>query len=283
MKLLDYIKGNRKGKNANRIERSSMRDPFLYDAIEGFDSIKGNHLDNIEVLQARIRKCSKPSRSLFRKGPLWQVAAASSIVVIAFSTYMFISYQRSYAFAHEGRDLSTIDIYVPAVFFEQNEVIIEEKNEILVESYKPEIEAFRLEENISTSLTKEELEILSGDITSVKDQELMDIYIPDSKSLELIEAEMMYSKSKGKSHPVGGFDQYNAYINRNKIIPTDDICANKHGKVAVEFSIDEYGQPFQFIVVQSLCGVSDKEAIRLIKLGPKWAPTSERIIVKIEF
>lgn len=283
MKLLDYIKGNRKGRTANRIEKDSMRDPFLYEAIEGFDSINDNHIERIETLQARIRNRHKTNKRPIKRSPLWQAAAASGIIVIAFSVYMFISYQRSYAFAHEGRDMSTIDIYVPEAFFEKNEVIIEEKNEILAESYRPEIEAFRVEDNLSSALTEEELEILSRDIASVKDQDLMDIYIPESKSAELIESELMYSKSKGKSQPIGGFEEYNAYINKNKIAPIDDICAERHGKVAVEFSIDEYGQPFQFVVIQSLCGVSDKEAIRLIKVGPKWTPTTERIIVKIEF
>ena len=93
----------------------------------------------------------------------------------------------------------------------------------------------------------------------------------------------MYSKSLGKSEPIGGFSKYGTYLRANKIQPRDGICAERHGKVAVEFSIDESGQPFQFVVIQSICGVSDKEAIRLIKVGPKWIPTSERVIVKIEF
>ena len=32
MKLLDYIRGARKGKEAHRLEKEAMRDPFLADA-----------------------------------------------------------------------------------------------------------------------------------------------------------------------------------------------------------------------------------------------------------
>ncbi len=39
MKLLQYIKGLRKGKDAHRIEQDAMTDTFLADALEGFDAV----------------------------------------------------------------------------------------------------------------------------------------------------------------------------------------------------------------------------------------------------
>ena len=36
MKLSDYIRGFRKGKEAHRLEIEAMRDPFLADALEGY-------------------------------------------------------------------------------------------------------------------------------------------------------------------------------------------------------------------------------------------------------
>ena len=35
MKLSDYIRGFRKGKEAHRLEKEAMRDPFLADALKG--------------------------------------------------------------------------------------------------------------------------------------------------------------------------------------------------------------------------------------------------------
>ena len=43
MKLLDYIRGLRKGKEAHRLERESMQDPFLADAMDGYSQVEGNH------------------------------------------------------------------------------------------------------------------------------------------------------------------------------------------------------------------------------------------------
>ena len=45
MKLIDYITGNRKGREARRIEREAMDDPFLHDALEGYDAVPGDPTD----------------------------------------------------------------------------------------------------------------------------------------------------------------------------------------------------------------------------------------------
>mgnify|MGYP001527627235 CR=1 FL=1 len=39
MKLLDYIRGLRKGKEAHRLEKESMKDPFLADAMDGYGQV----------------------------------------------------------------------------------------------------------------------------------------------------------------------------------------------------------------------------------------------------
>ena len=51
MKLLDYIRGLRKGKEAHRLEKESMQDPFLADAIDGYNQVEGNHEQRIEKLR----------------------------------------------------------------------------------------------------------------------------------------------------------------------------------------------------------------------------------------
>ncbi len=56
MKLIDYIKGTRRGREANAIEREAMVDPFLADAIEGYDSVYGSHSDVISGLEDKIAK-----------------------------------------------------------------------------------------------------------------------------------------------------------------------------------------------------------------------------------
>ena len=51
MRLSDYIQGLRKGKEAHRLEKESMKDPFLADAIDGYNQVEGNHEQRIEQLR----------------------------------------------------------------------------------------------------------------------------------------------------------------------------------------------------------------------------------------
>lgn len=52
MKLLDYIRGTRKGKEAHRLQKEAMRDPFLADAMDGYDSVGENQEYQIEIYVA---------------------------------------------------------------------------------------------------------------------------------------------------------------------------------------------------------------------------------------
>ena len=79
MNLKDYIQGKRHGKDANQLERAAMNDPFLEDAIEGFDSVPGNHLPVIEELEKNILKRSSGKTNQNR---LWIFGIAASIIFL---------------------------------------------------------------------------------------------------------------------------------------------------------------------------------------------------------
>ena len=73
MKLLDYIRGLRKGKEAHRLEKESLKDVFLADAMDGYTQVKGNHEKQIEKLRKQItaRSTSKKKRYAIT----WSIAA----------------------------------------------------------------------------------------------------------------------------------------------------------------------------------------------------------------
>ncbi|MDR2816979.1 MAG: carboxypeptidase-like regulatory domain-containing protein [Proteiniphilum sp.] len=77
MNLKDYIRGQRHGKEANQLERKAMDDPFLQDAIDGYDSAKGDHISVIEDLEKRL---SSPPKRIGRRVWIW--AAAAVIVLL---------------------------------------------------------------------------------------------------------------------------------------------------------------------------------------------------------
>lgn len=79
MKLLDYIRGSRKGKEVHRLEKEAMRDPFLADAMDGYSDTTGNQEENIRILRGRITLRAVRKQRLM---VVWSVAA--SLLVGAF-------------------------------------------------------------------------------------------------------------------------------------------------------------------------------------------------------
>lgn len=86
MSLKNYIQGKRQGKNANQLEREAMNDPFLQDAIDGFDSVQGEHLPVIEELERQIAKKTTKRPGHYR---IWIFSAAASLaLLLGISTLM---------------------------------------------------------------------------------------------------------------------------------------------------------------------------------------------------
>lgn len=87
--------------------------------------------------------------------------------------------------------------------------------------------------------------------------------------------------------PADGWDNYDTYLANNLDIPEDlKTKQNTSGSVQVSFEVDKYGEPINIRVEKSLCDKCDKEAIRLIKDGPKWkrnASAKGRTTVTINF
>lgn len=137
MRIIDYIRGKRRGAEANRLEKESMTDPFLFDAIEGYDSIQDDHYLQIMKLQSRI--ASKKGENNRFKLHYWKLLAVASVAVILIFTTYFIIEDRSKSHLYALTEVSTsyyspyIDIYVPEEFYTENETTIEMKNELLTE------------------------------------------------------------------------------------------------------------------------------------------------------
>ena len=59
MNLLAYIQGKRKGKEAHRIEKEAMRNPFLAEALEGYDEVDADHAKRIARLRSRMPSATR--------------------------------------------------------------------------------------------------------------------------------------------------------------------------------------------------------------------------------
>lgn len=79
--------------------------------------------------------------------------------------------------------------------------------------------------------------------------------------------------------PIGGFAQFEKYLKKNLKYPTAARRNKIKGKVRVQFTIELDGTLSNFIIIQSLGYGCDKEAIRLLKEGPKWVLNSEGPVI----
>lgn len=77
------------------------------------------------------------------------------------------------------------------------------------------------------------------------------------------------------ANPTGGYGAFNQYLAGNLQYPENAIDSKIEGQVPVEFLVEKDGSLSNFTVKKPLGYGCDKEAIRLIKAGPKWNPATE--------
>lgn len=125
MKFLDYILGRRKGKEAHRIEQEAMSDPFLSDAIEGYDSVRGDHADRIAAMQSYVQK-----RTTTAKRPgAWKIAIAAVVFIALLGGYFSLMNHESVMLAAHESGNSYINIYAPDDYIERKGIELAELQE----------------------------------------------------------------------------------------------------------------------------------------------------------
>ena len=76
--------------------------------------------------------------------------------------------------------------------------------------------------------------------------------------------------------PVDGWTNYDAYLVNNLNVPDNyKSRQTQGGSVTLSFEVNGKGEPVNITVTRSLCESCDKEAIRLVKEGPKWKRKSQ--------
>ena len=71
--------------------------------------------------------------------------------------------------------------------------------------------------------------------------------------------------------PEDGWENYDTYIVNNLNIPDEiQLKSSGNGEVEMTFNVNKNGKPENIKIEKSLCKECDREAIRLLKEGPKW-------------
>ena len=75
--------------------------------------------------------------------------------------------------------------------------------------------------------------------------------------------------------PAGGRKAFKQYLEQNLKYPQEALKNQVEGKVTIQFTINVAGQLSDFKVIRGIGHGCEEEVIRLIKAGPKWAPTKK--------
>ena len=89
----------------------------------------------------------------------------------------------------------------------------------------------------------------------------------------VVQTEVSGSPSIVTGSPQGGILAYCQYLEKNRRMPKEALDANIHSNVVLTFTVLATGDLNNFKIVSSPGYGCDEELVRLIKAGPKWAPT----------
>lgn len=322
MKLSDYIKGLRKGKEAHRLEKESMKDPFLADAMDGYRQVDGDHARNLKQLHQHIATRASGGK---RRGIVsWSVAACLVLGIGISSYFLFMKGEdvMPYVAFEEEMLPSTVRLHeeelakssnpadtsdtpgAPALSAPSASKSKEVSSDVLAQTRHVQptpIAIADMQEPVSEDMDEEAtVEVAAnaeGSVTvimyePVRASSKVPVAIPADTGKNMLIAMKEDSQELSEIVVVGynripkpliGKSEYNKYLKNNTIHPSDDTCKDIKGTVILSFNVDKNGNPERITVVKGLCKSADKEAVRLVKEGPKWTPGNPPVELKIKF
>ncbi|MDR0754675.1 MAG: energy transducer TonB [Prevotellaceae bacterium] len=301
--LPDYIKGKRKGAEANYIEREAMLDPFLSEALEGIDSVEDNHAKNIENMHDKIMQRAYKHKKYHRRIMIWGAAASINTIftwsaaacislgiaggLIYFSS---VSENSRTGFTVSDSNETYYDNDFTAKIKDSKKDIIPE--ELLLPNVIeppmprnieiPDIESNNIkiiEENtvISDILNFDKDSIIAEKhkVDYVNPQKLdPETYIDENIPFAIVEE---YPKFMGKDA-----NAFKEWIQENIKYPENDACAQ--GRVILSFVVDKDGYVKNINVIKKVDAELEREAVRVVSSSPRWTPAKQKNIpVDFEF
>ena len=275
MNVKDYIQGNRSGKEANRLEREAQENPFLHDAIDGFDAIDGNHLSAIENLEKQLdERLQKVNRKKFTI--TWRtIAAAASVALPIFIT-------------------ASVVVFVAIGIFTLLQPS-ERRNETQHVAVVPDTPTHFEEELINIRRTPpppppplppidipipDFFEILEAEtetqIEMAQDREIVPLalpplppFVPEPPPIDL---DIILEFTEVRPEFPGGQVALRAWLDNQIRFPAAAAEMGLHGRVIVQFVVERDGSITNIEVVQSTNPIFNREALRVFEQMPPWIP-----------
>jgi TonB family protein len=321
MNILQYIKGERKGKEINSLEKEAMKNPFLAEALEGFNKVENdNHESRIKEMRAEITAKTKSGNNHIVR----YISIAASILLITGSGWYFLLNKVDSSVEYEipEQQIAKNKTSVPNDTLPDNspqeiKTQIEKPliahiktKEVKPATKAPQVEITRLPIQDTTPSTEKEIAetkendkialIEANDTTPVVMEEnfvsldeVIVVGFGTQKRESVATANSLAATSEplenkmadriAETKPVSSKKEYEKYLKKNITPLQSETCKGKKGTVKLIFTIDSNGRPANIRIKKSLCPEADREAIRLIEQGPDWAIKDKEIEIKVKF
>lgn len=277
--LMQYIQGSQKGKDAHRLEKEAMKDPFLSDALDGFQAVEGNHVESIEEMRRRISHRTRSHRNSITK---WSIAA-SLLICLGFGSYFWLNRQLgmpsqsplAVVMEEQAAPLQQAPLAgIAADFMQEQESasgVGEAKAKVSEDTLQPPAPAVA------------EASVAQVEVYSAPCEDIAVADIVAEEEVPVATKALVRSMPRHIPQPVIGEEAYREYLKKELIHPQDSLCKGVSGTVVIEFHINEKGRPIDLKVKRSLCESADKEALRLIEKGPDWQVDTAKVFFPVVF
>lgn len=281
--MMQYIQGQRKGKEAHRLEKEAMKDPFLSDALDGYQAVEGSHVESIEAMRRRISRRTRSRRDSITK---WSIAA-SLLICFGFGSYFWLN--KETGLPEQAQSMAVIE--EKAIPLEQAPPAAAPKAAAPVASApaaaptaSAPVAAAPAAVAAAPTAAPAPVEILSivEDAAPIADTATESI-AESVAEVKIAPRALTRSAVLHAPRPVIGEEAFREYLKKELVHPQDSACKDITGTVLIEFHINEQGRPVNLSVKQSLCESADKEALRLIEKGPDWEGDMGVVTVPVVF
>lgn len=314
MNILNYIRGDRKGKNAHNLEREMLAKPFLYEAVEGFEK-SGDPATLTKEVNELYKEIASLSAVKKSRWWLWVSLAVAGVVVLVL-LYIFIFRDNFSRRSLSSEELPQTEQRAGAADksaaehpespnggeAEVTAIAQPEDDDLAKDGDKDEPESTLSTEKEAEKEAEEKLAKGSAEGSAESDKtdrsnkaesgavggsgerdnagsKSSSVGASGAKLKPVLDllASSESNKDKKETSPRTGVRRYNEYLS--------DACTLSDsatlGAVVMSFWVNDYGRPSTIRILSSPSVDANREMIRLLDSGPEWFPTQDTVTVTI--
>ncbi len=309
--FLRYRRGEMTGEERNSFERELQKDPFAYEASEGFESLSpGDILSDLKKIETRIPKAKTRVKGFV----IYRIAASVAVLMVISTIFILVQRDKNdVQLAKEEKKSEPFEIVREEPVLQRIADNIQSMPAMVIPRKKVEsvaaggAAADKIQEKTDAEAIVAEIKEVSDSIGD-KEVKTTDIFLAEekiaapapmakAKSAALSERHVMFDTSVSaldevvvvgygvnskkdeetgyiSPQPVTGRAAFDKYIEENIQRP-DTITEGQRVVVVINFTVLSDGGLDSIKIIRSPGKAFSDEAIRLIKSGPQWNPAVE--------